>query len=264
MKVVPDNSMQEKTGFFTNILEQSNKSSEEEMAYKHLVRADALRIKNCFWHAIDEYVKSLEYSKDSSEAYFGLGMAYKQAGEIQDAIVAFNFAKRLSVFDKKIYFEIACCYCIDMNFEQAIKEFKKALKLSPDYSEAAFNLALAYELSGKTELAISQYLQIIKSNPENIVGYNALAGLYIKKDMYSKAINIFKQALKADKDFLRAYLGIAIAFDHLNEAGKAIRYYQKYAKLIPSCSNIPYIKERVLELRKNSCPKDSFHIRLVS
>jgi len=241
----------------------------DDPSYNHLVKADALRIKNHFWDSIEEYLTALEHDNSNKEAHKGLGLAYKQIGCIKSAVSAFNNAKKLNPFDKSLYFEAGCCYCIDHKFTNAIKEFKKALKICPDYTEARYNLALAYDLSRQYDLAIKEYNHLISENPGFIQSYNNLGSLYMKLDSYAKAIKVFKDFLKANPESARPYLGIGISFDKLGDKVKAVRYYKKYLKLKPKSDNIPYIMERMSELNKtkpasNKKSHKKPHLMLVS
>ena len=263
MEIVTDDLMSQKVRSCVNIL--NNKvETPEEIAYRHLVKADALRMKNYFWESIDEYLLALKYDKNNLDAHKGLGFSYKQTGYTQSAATSFNNAKKLSPFDKTLYYEAGCCYCMDKKHDKAIREFKKAIKIHPEYQEAKLNLALAYELNNQLDLAINNYLKIIEINPENDSARNALGSLYIKLEMYNKAIKTFRQLLKINKDYSRAYLGIAISFDKMNCNSDSMRYYKKYIKLKPNCGNIPFIMDRIKELRSDTIPRKKSYLQLVS
>ncbi len=264
MKIVTDDLMSGKIESFTNRIEEKNNTS-FEIAYRHLIKADALRIKNFFWESIDEYQFGLEYAEGNTEIeiYKGLGYSYKQVGFMQDAVNAFNKARKLAPFDKSLYYELGCSYCMDRKYDKAIKEYKKALKICPEYSEAKLNLALAYELGGQNNLAIKTYLKIIETCPENVSAYNALGSLYIKLHFHNKAIKIFRQLVKINRDYARAYLGIAIAYDKMGNSTDCLRHYRKYINLKPNCGNLPFILDRIKELKSGKAPKQYAHLRLV-
>ena len=101
-------------------------------------------------------------------------------------------------------------------------------------------------------------------NPENLPAYNALGSLYIKSEMYKNAVNIFRDLLKIKKDYSRAYLGIAISFDKMNSINESLRYYKKYIKLQPNCGNLPFILDRMIEIKKETVPRKKSHLQLVS
>lgn len=240
-------------------------STSKEPAYHHLIKADALRIKNYFWDSIEEYLTAIQLDDSNIEAFKGLGLAYKQVGCLKSAVSAFELAKKLNPFDKYLYFEAGCCYCMDKKYAKAITEFKKALKLSPDYWEAHYNLALAYEMDHQCENAIKEYNRLIKNNPKSIKTYNSLAGLYIKLNMYKESIKVFRDVLKFHPEFTRAYLGMAISFDKLGNTSRAMKHYKNYLKQRPNSDNVPYIIDRICEIQKNKpATARKAHLMLVS
>jgi len=263
MEIVMDDSMCQKAETFLNVLNKRIETP-EELAYQHFIKAEALRMQNFFWEAIAEYLEVLKYQTDKPEVHKGLGYAYKQTGFTKSAVEAFNQAKKLTPFDKELYFEVGCCSCMDKKFPKAIKEFKKAIKLCPDYQEAKLNMGLAYELGGNGEQALKLYQDIIAKHPENVAAYNAYGSLNIKLENYSRAIKIFRELLKFDRRYARAYLGIAIAFDKLQKPSYSIRYYKKYVELKPNCSNVPFIQDRLKALRNAKISARASHIQLVS
>jgi tetratricopeptide (TPR) repeat protein len=223
---------------------------DEEVAYRHLVRADALRLKNYFWEAIAEYLTYFDYDDANLDAYIGLAFAYKNVGCMKKAIETFNNAKKLNAFDKRLYFEVGCCYCIDYKFAEAIKEYQKALRICPDFTEATFNLAFAYELNNQYALAIDGYKEILKDNPGHAKSYNHLGSLYMKQEKYTTALRVFRKMVKNCPDTAKGYLGAGICFDTLKEGSRAIRYYRKYLKLNSNPDNLTHIEQRISELRK--------------
>lgn len=231
---------------------------DEELAYRHLVRAEALRLKNYFWESIAEYLTYLDYNDSNIDAYIGLGFAYKQIGCMKKAIETFSIAKKLNSFDKRLYFEVGCCYCIDYKFPSAIKEYQRALRICPDFLEAKFNLSFAYELNSQDTLAIDGYKEILKNNPGHAKSCNHLGSLYMKMGKYRTALGVFKKMVKHCPDSAKGHLGTGICFDKLKEGSRALRYYRKYLKLNANPNNSAHIQQRIAELRKELVSRKDF------
>jgi tetratricopeptide (TPR) repeat protein len=239
---------------FKNFLNKAENplKDKKQLSYTHLVRGDALRMRNYFWESIEEYITALQYDDNCFDTYIGLGLSYKQIGYTKSAITAFSKARKINSFDKYTYYETGCCLCMDKNYQKATEYFIKAIKISPDFIEARLNLALAYELSFKNNCAINEYKTIIERFPDHFLSYNNLGSLYMKLDLYYPAIEIFKKLLRVDRGYSRAYLGIGIAMDKLGYKKKALRFYKKYLKLKPDSTNLPYILERIQELKNDT------------
>ncbi|NLF84397.1 MAG: tetratricopeptide repeat protein [Candidatus Gastranaerophilales bacterium] len=237
---------------------ENKREMDEELAYRHLIRADALRLKNYFWEAIAEYLTYLDYDDTNIDAYIGLGFAYKQIGCVKKAIESFNKAKKLNSFDKRLYFEVGCCYCIDCKFNEAIVEYKKALKICPDFLEAKFNLAFAYELNNQSALAIELYKKILDDNPGHAKSYNHLGNLCLKEGKYTAALRVFRKMIKHCPESPKGYLGAGICFDKLREGSRALRYYRKYLKFNPVNDNLNPVQQRIAELRMGIASGNDF------
>ena len=161
-------------------------------AYRHFIKAEALRLNNLFLESIEEYLISISHDSQNYEAFKGLGLAYRKAGLVKKSIEALYKAKHLSPFDKSIYNELGYSLVMENRPEAALKEFRKAIKLDPDYIEAQFNLAVGHEFINETDLAIKIYNKILEIRPSYISAYNNLGSLYIRIGQYRNAIEIFK------------------------------------------------------------------------
>lgn len=243
---------------------QSIKKMQNEEAYSHCIKAEALRLKNYFFESIEEYLISLSFDATNIDALKGLGHSYKQVGYLKSAIQSFNNVKKLSPFDKTIYYELGCCYAMNNEFTNAIKHYKKAVKIDPNYIDAYFNMAIAFEFSNDINTALKIYAQIIGMKPSYIAAYNNLAGLYMRTGMYYAAIQNFRKILAMNPDFSRAYLGIAVALDKMDKKGDALRYYRKYTEIKPNSANNPYILERINMIRSEKRTSNSVcHLKLI-
>lgn len=262
MGIVSKNSSDNKLHNLLNKIDNPQKQ-QNKAAYDHCVKADALRIQNYFWESIDEYLSAISCDESNYEAYKGLALSYKQVGYIKSAIESFEKAKKLAPFDKAIRYELGYCYYQANKLPKSMKELQKAIKLDPEYIDAQFQLAVVHELINELDLAIKIYQKIIKERPSFIAAYNNLASLYIRIGLLDKAISIFKELLIINPDFVRAYLGIAVAYDKMNNTNDAVRFYRKYMEIKPNSVNIPYIVERLSELKKESKPSSKTHLKLV-
>jgi len=236
-------------GFLNKTIICESLDKERKLSYEHCVKADALRIRNYFLESVTEYLLALSYDENNKDAFKGIGLSYKQLGKIQNAIIAFEKAVKLSPFDKNVRYELAGCYYQNNNLKQAFKEYKRVIKLDPDFTDAQNNLALVHELCGETDMSIKIYNKIIETDPSYLSAYNNLGSLYLRMENFSMALKVFRKAIKINKEFSRAYLGLAITFDRMFCPSDAIRYYKKYLNIKPNSANVGYIIQRIKELK---------------
>ena len=239
---------------------QSNYTND---AYRHCIKADALRIQGYYFESIEEYLLSILHEKNNPDAYKGLGFAYRYVGLIDDAIDAFETLKKLTPFDKTVYFELANCYFITSNCCLTIKNLITAIKLDPKYIEAQHKLGLVHENLEDYELAIAIYSKIIEQDPTYTDAYNNLGSLLIKLHRYHQAAKTFKVLLKLTPEQPKAQLGLAVALDKINRHNESIKYYRTYLENKPASANNSHIKKRITALRSGRTGQTRNHLRLV-
>lgn len=224
---------------------------ETDISYKHCIKGDALRINDMFTESIEQYLESIDLNSYNPDAFKGLGSSYRELGMNKSAAEAFEKARKISPFDKNIYYELACCYLQEQKPYLAIKYLIYAINLDNNFVEALQKLAKAHEMLSEYDLSILIYKKIIEVRPSNINTYYSLASLQLKEGMLVDAGKTFKQLLSINPEYTKAHLGLAIAFDKMGETEKATRYYRKYIKLKPNSINSVYVIERTKVINQN-------------
>lgn len=81
--------------------------------------------------------RATERDPASVEAYFYLGVALSQKGELEDAIPAFQAALRLEPDLAEAHWNLGLIYARLGRFNEAIAEFERFIELNPNASDAA-------------------------------------------------------------------------------------------------------------------------------
>jgi hypothetical protein len=112
---------------------------------------------NLFQHAID-------VTENNYKAYHGLGMAYHQLGDDEQAIK--NIRNSLSLKpDNRAHIDLGVVYMSKMRFKDAEREFTEGLKLKPDNAKAHNNLGASLASQGKYDEAIRQFEEALRLDP---------------------------------------------------------------------------------------------------
>lgn len=115
------------------------------------------------------------------EAYYLLGLAYQEQGNITKAIETYD--KLLTVIPdfKEANYNLGYINLVYLkDFEAAVKFFSKAISLDPKYTDAYFNRGYCYELMGDYTNARKDYekaLEITPNYDRPIAGLNRLDSL---------------------------------------------------------------------------------------
>lgn len=155
--------------------------------------------------------------KQSFEAEFLLGYAYKVQGEIQSAIDAFSRATRYESNSLPAFFERGNCYLLKKNFNLAVFDYDRVLFIDstfvPAYNNRAYARIRNYGDQGMplTQLRFArkdmeQVLRFTQENEEP--GYEfyfnlGLLDLYLSE--YEKAISSFNMAIMLDDKVAKVY-----------------------------------------------------------
>lgn len=227
------------------------------VAYKLHIKADALRLANYYQEAIGKYLNSIMLDRTNAEAYYGLGICYKNSNKTQKAIEAFEKAKKLQDFNSNIYYELGICYLITGEICAAMANLVKSIKLNPKNINAQLQLGIAHEIVEEPDMALLIYHKIIEANPKFIKAYDHQSSLLMTLDKYYEASVTLSKVLKINPDYYRANLGIAICFDKMNRLNDATRYYKKFLEQKPHSHHSERIKTRLSEIQKVKSTKQS-------
>ncbi len=161
--------------------------------YKRAIEAGKLAVK--------------KYPKNS-DAYFCLGSAYYNVGELKLAYE--NMKKAESLTNNKedlmyIYNWIGMILERMGYLDDALLYFSRSLSLAKDLGNTDMqadllnNIAMIYHNKGELDKALSYYeesLSLQTNEKDKAATYNNIADIYNKKDDYQKAVEYFKKAIE--------------------------------------------------------------------
>src|SRR6266404_4834892 len=162
--------------------------------------ADKMAADRKWPEAIDAYKLAIRLDPNYAPAYGGLGDAYLNSGNSEQALVAYKEQVRLAPNDAQAQYDlgyfynfmgrhgeafaslvkatsidptfaeafygIGYAYLRGADFEKSISFLKSAIRLKPDYAEAYYGLGQAYGKMGKSELANEQLKKLNTVDPK--------------------------------------------------------------------------------------------------
>ncbi len=155
--------------------------------------------------------------KQSFEAEFLLGYAYKVQGEIQSAIDAFSRATRYESNSLPAFFERGNCYLLKKNFNLAVFDYDRALLVDSTFIPAYNNRAYARIRNYGDQGMPLQQLRFARKDMEQVLHYAqekeepgyefyfnlGLLDLYLSE--YENAIASFNRAVMLDGNVAKVY-----------------------------------------------------------
>jgi tetratricopeptide (TPR) repeat protein len=159
--------------------------------------------------AIDSYKQALKIKPDYAEAYFNMGVALQEKGELNAALDSYKQALKIKPDYAKAYNNMGNALQEKVELDAAIDSYKQALKIKPDYAEALSNLGGALQEKGEQDAAIDSYKQALKIKPDYAKAYNNMGNALKDKGELDAAIDSYKQALKLKPDYAEAHINLS-------------------------------------------------------
>ena len=152
--------------------------------------------------ALKYYKKALEINPDYAEAYYNMGIALKDNGDLDAAIDSYKKALEIKPDYVGAYFNTGNILKDTGDLEAAIDSYKKALEIKPDYAEAYNNIGLTLKDKGDLEEAINSYKKALEIKPDYFEAKENLISLltsYIpQKDNPNLIVKVNEEIRKID------------------------------------------------------------------
>ena len=150
-------------------------------------RGNAYKEQGNIQQAISDYTKGIAINPRDAEIYSNRGSAYKDQGNIQQALSDYNKAIEINPHFFVAYDNRGITYYQQGNFIQAISNYNKAIAINSDYAGAYYNRGTAYVKQGNFVQAISDYTKAIAINSRYAEAYNNRGGAYYVIKEYDQA-----------------------------------------------------------------------------
>jgi len=141
---------------------------------------------------------ALRVTEDNWVAWNGLGVAYRDLGQVPQAIEAFQEALRLRPDFAVAWNNLGVASGIAGQIPQAINALQKALLLKPDIVEAWNNLGTAYARTGKFPQAIEAYKEAIRLNPDLVEAWYNLGVSYFMAGRQEQISEVYQPLSRLD------------------------------------------------------------------
>lgn len=160
------------------------------------------------------WLRTLDCTTNNATARFGLGLAFHEQGDAEDAVA----------------------------------QFQKALQIEPDYWKARYNLGIDLMRQGRVDEAIVAFQQVVHTRPGYAAAENNLGFALMGKGRLNEAIGCFQEALKSNPTMTMARRNLGEAYYKSGKVNEAIRQYQQALQLEPDNADIQQLLNQA-ELR---------------
>lgn len=187
---------------------------------------------------IDEIGPELNLYPFNEDLYSILGSAHGQAGNFNDAILAYIEALKINPKKVAVLNNIGNLYVRSKRPSQAEKYFRRALSISPDEIEVLNNLGICLLNNSRYAEAIDCFEKVLKLNPNHINALNNLSdGLRLNGKVY-QALVIAKKSISLNGALVSSLFRAGLASHELGKLQNAISYYEAALKIEPECDYV--------------------------
>jgi tetratricopeptide (TPR) repeat protein len=160
-----------------------------------------------FYDAIYQYQRSLNIEQ-SPQAYLGLAECYKETGDTDSRIEAYENAIRLDSDTVSALAGLGGIYFDRKDYVKAKQYYKRAVEIRGGESSLHHNLAACYSNNGEYELAEPAYKKAVELNPRAAGAHNGLAITYYNLQRYELALKHLETARELGYDIPKDLLEV--------------------------------------------------------
>lgn len=184
--------------------------------------------------AIIQLEKGVGILSTYADAYYHLGLAYKEKGEAIKSIASFEAAKRSKTWTAAdFYVSSGLAYGAANRYAEAINDLHKATELSTPTGEMYNNLGMYHNESSNTDSAMFFLEKAKLLSPESPSVHYNLGNAFAKAGNFTVAINHYAEAIKIDSLYEDAYNNTGNSYAAMKDFKSALNNYMKVYELNP-------------------------------
>ncbi len=164
--------------------------------------------------------------RPSSESYFNIGLANYYLKQYREAAENYRQAIRIDPYNAAdAYYALGLVYRDWGRPDDEIQAYKQAIRLRQDYTSAYERLGSRYLKSKKYNEAIEAFKQLSVLKPGDATAPNSMGEAYLESGRFAEAQEGFRQAIRLKPDFGKAYYNLGKAYLAMGNRDGALEQY---------------------------------------
>ncbi|WLQ16275.1 tetratricopeptide repeat protein [Hahella aquimaris] len=197
--------------------------------------------------AIPLFQKALKLSPKQPAPLLALGIAQRDAGQLDNSLDSFNQLLKLKSDWGLAYFQRALTYVKKDEHDKAVGDYQKALKDKELPENLAVQAGDYFAQSGKHALAEQVYKDLMKHSDTPFPYYQRLGSLYQLQNDPTKAKAVYRDLLKTYPDNPQSYLYAGSFHAFTRDYAAASDLFDKGLELSPDSSSLRMAKAVALK-----------------
>ncbi|HEY4384861.1 MAG TPA: tetratricopeptide repeat protein [Ktedonobacteraceae bacterium] len=169
----------------------------------------------------EQFEEAVRHKSDASDAYFQLGMCYRDLALYAQAVGAFKQALNLTPKDTAIYYQLGMIALEQGSYRDAEGYFKEGLQINPDHALILIAMGRLYGETRQYSAAISTLRQATQIDPALWEGWYELGRTHMKMREWKPAFSALERARQIGIHIADIYSAMATCQLKLNKKAEA-------------------------------------------
>ena len=183
--------------------------------------------------ALDASKKAVNL-RPSAESYFNIGLASFYLKQYKEAAEAYRAAIKLDPYNAAdAYYALGLVYRDWGKADDEIQAYKQAIKQRPDYTVAYERLGSRYLKSKKFNEAVEIFRQLSALKPGDAYAPNSMGEAYLELNKFNEALESFRQSIRLKPDYGKAYYNLGKCLLAMGNRDAALEQYTILTNIDP-------------------------------
>jgi tetratricopeptide (TPR) repeat protein len=162
----------------------------------------------------------------SAESYFNMGLASYYLKQYREAAESYRQSIKLDPYNSAdAYYAVGLVYRDWGKPDEEIQAYKQAIRLRPDFTSAYERLGLRYLRSKKFAEAIEIFRQLSTLKPGDAMAHNNMGEAYLELNRLNEALESFRQSIRLKPDLGKAYYNLGKCLLAMGNRDGALEQY---------------------------------------
>jgi tetratricopeptide (TPR) repeat protein len=198
------------------------------------IRASCYKANGQINASIKDYEKAVILKPDYAEAYYNLGITFRELGQLEAALKSYEKALAIKHEYPEAHNNLGSVLLDLGSLDSATDHFEWALAFKPNYPEAHNNLGVVARKLEKLDKAIKSFKKAIDIQPNYVQAHSNLGNILQDIGQLDAAMDCYKNALAINPNHTQCYLDIGLIHKEKGQIDDAIKFFEKALTINPS------------------------------
>lgn len=162
------------------------------------------------------------------------GRQHLKAGHPEEAIAAFQEARKINDLDAELHDGLATAHFMRQDYDAAVLHFERVTRLDARRGSSWINLGAVYNRMGNYHKSAEVLRRAVQIEKKSAIAYYNLGIAYKHLKQWALAVPAYREAIRLEPKMADAYLNLGNVYTAMNNFVQAASNYKKALDLNPS------------------------------